>query len=105
MVPIPDAIKHIDVEDGQILGTLSRTDVVAAQTPQVFRATVLRRAHAAFAAAGSSGPAPDDAAMVEGMGGRVVTVPGERTAIKITYPEDLLLAEALVRSTTDPRPT
>lgn len=98
VVPIPDSVKRVDVEAGRVLRTLSRTDVVAAQTPQVFRAAVLRRAHAAFAAAGSPGSAPDDAAMVEGIGGRVVTVPGERVAMKITYPEDLVMAEALARS-------
>ena len=98
VVPIPDAIKRLDVEDGRVLTTLSRADVVAAQTPQVFRAAVLRRAHAAFEVAGSFGSAPDDAAMVEGIGGRVLTVPGERAAMKITYPEDLVMAEALARS-------
>lgn len=98
VVPIPDSIKRLDPEEGQVLRTLSRTAVMGAQTPQVFRAPVLRRAHATFADGASSGPAPDDAALIEGIGGRVVTVPGDRAAMKITYPEDLVLAEALVRS-------
>ena len=98
VVPISDSIKRIRAEDGRVLTTLSRTDVLGAQTPQVFRASALRRAHAAPAAAESYGPAPDDAAMVEAVGGRVVTVAGDRAAMKITYPEDLLVAEALVRT-------
>ncbi len=98
VVPIPDSIKRLNVGEGRVLRTLSRTAVMGAQTPQVFRAPVLRRAHAAFAAGPPSDRAPDDAALIEGIGGRVVTVPGDRAAMKITYPEDLVLAEALVRS-------
>ena len=103
VVPIVDAIKRIETEDRRILETLSRTDVVVAQTPQVFRAEVLRRAYATATSAGSPDSVPDDATMVERVGGRVVTVPGEREAMKITYPEDLILAEALVGGRPDRR--
>lgn len=96
VVPIPDSIKAVDGESGQVLSTLSRRQVVAAQTPQVFRAAALRRAHRSFRGSDLPDPAPDDAAMVESIGGRVVTVPGDRLAMKITYPEDLLIAEALL---------
>ena len=95
VMPFSDSIKRVRGSDGRVLSTLSRTDVMGAQTPQVFRASVLRRAHAVSAATASPGPAPDDAAMVEGIGGRMATVPGDRAAMKITHPEDLLLAEAL----------
>ena len=98
VVSIPDSIKHIDPETGHVLSTFSRTRVLAAQTPQVFRAAILRRAHRSFRASDSPGSAPDDAAMVQSVGGRVVTVRGDRLAMKITYPEDLLIAEALLRS-------
>ena len=96
VAPIPDSIKHVDEESGRVLSTLSRRQVLAAQTPQVFRADVLRQAHSSFRGSDFPGPAPDDAAMVERIGGRVVTVPGDRLAMKITYPEDLLIAEALL---------
>ena len=57
---------------------------MAVQTPQAFRADVLRRAHAT----GADGT--DDAALVEQLGGAVVaTVPGEAWNLKITTPEDL----------------
>ena len=99
---IPDAIKRLDGEDARVSETLSRAYVVAAQTPQVFCAAVLRRAHQTFATRCLSVPPADDAAMVEEIGGRVVAVPGDRAAMKITYPEDLLLAEALLRRLSDP---
>ena len=53
------------------------------QTPQAFRADVLRRAHA------EGGDGTDDAALVERLGGRVVVVPGEPWNRKITEPDDL----------------
>ena len=96
VVSIPDSIKHVDRESGRLLGTLSRRQMLAAQTPQVFRADTLRRAHRCFRASDFPGSAPDDAAMVEAVGGRVVTVPGDRRAMKITYPDDLLVARALL---------
>lgn len=98
VVSIPDALKRIDAGNGRVVGSLSRTSVVAAQTPQVFRAGILRRAHALAAESQWPGAIPDDAAMVERIGGRVVTTPGDRAAMKITYPEDLAMAEALVRA-------
>lgn len=98
VVSIPDALKRIDTGKGRVVGGLSRANVVAAQTPQVFRAGILRRAHALASESGWSAPIPDDAAMVERIGGRVVTAPGDRAAMKITYPEDLAMAEALVRA-------
>ena len=97
VLPFPDSIKRVRAADGRVLATLSRTDVLGAQTPQVFRASVLRRAHASAAGAGPTGRAPDDAAMVEAIGGRVVSVAGDRAAMKITYPEDLHAAEAMLR--------
>lgn len=94
VVPIADALKRVDTDRVRILDSIDRRDVACAQTPQVFRAGVLRRAHAHHAA----GDAPhDDAGMVEALGGRVLAVTGERSAMKITYPEDLVLVEALLR--------
>ena len=95
VVPIPDAVKRRNTADGLILEDLERTEAAAAQTPQVFRAAVLRRAHAARGE-GSPARASDDAAMVAQIGGRVGTVPGDRAAMKITYPEDLARAEAFL---------
>ena len=63
--------------------TLDRTTLVSVQTPQAFRAEVLRAAHA------SGDDATDDAALVEAHGGRVVVVAGDPLNLKITVPADL----------------
>ncbi len=78
------------VEAGKIRATVSRTDLVAATTPQAFRAGILRKGLAK-----EGGPeATDDAELVERTGGEVTVVLTSRWNIKITYPEDLAWAEA-----------
>jgi 2-C-methyl-D-erythritol 4-phosphate cytidylyltransferase len=86
-LPVPDTVKR--VEDGRVVETISRDDLVAVQTPQAFRTDVLRAAHTTAA------DATDDAALVEAAGGRVVVVPGERANLKVTTPADLVVAAAL----------
>ncbi|MDE0708989.1 MAG: IspD/TarI family cytidylyltransferase [bacterium] len=93
VLPVADALKRVDADGDRIVDTIDRQGVACAQTPQVFRADVLRRAHAHHA----EGAPPDDASMVEALGGRVMAVAGERSAMKVTYPEDLMLAEAFLR--------
>ena len=81
-MPVTDTIKVVDAA-GAVVATPDRSSLVAVQTPQAFRADVLRRAHAR----GDDGT--DDAALVERLGGRVVIVPGEPWNRKITEPDDL----------------
>jgi 2-C-methyl-D-erythritol 2,4-cyclodiphosphate synthase/2-C-methyl-D-erythritol 4-phosphate cytidylyltransferase len=88
-VPVSDTIKQVD-EAGAVVGTPARSGLRAVQTPQAFRADVLRRAHAGV------GEATDDAALVEAAGGRVVVVAGEEHNRKITDPNDLRLARQQV---------
>jgi len=91
-VPPSDTIKEVD-GDGNVMGTLNRSTLVAVQTPQAFRAGVLRRAHE------QAGPgATDDAMLVEALGGRVLVVPGDTRNLKITAPDDLGAAERLLAS-------
>jgi 2-C-methyl-D-erythritol 4-phosphate cytidylyltransferase len=73
-------------------GVVDRSDLVAAQTPQAFRADGLRQAHA------GEPEATDDAGPVESLGGRVVLVDGEPNNLKITTASDLLVAAALAAS-------
>jgi 2-C-methyl-D-erythritol 4-phosphate cytidylyltransferase len=87
-VPVADTIKR--VRDGRVVETLDRGELVAVQTPQAFRADVLRRAHATGA------EATDDAALVEAVGGQVVIVAGEVSNAKITTVADLAWARELV---------
>jgi 2-C-methyl-D-erythritol 4-phosphate cytidylyltransferase len=86
-VPVTDTIKVIDA-GGRVTATPARDSLVAAQTPQAFRAEVLRRAHAD----GAEGT--DDAFVVEQLGGVVLVVPGEADNRKVTHPDDLAWAEA-----------
>ena len=92
-VPPSDTIKAVD-ESGRVTDTLDRTTLVAVQTPQVFRAAVLRQAHDA-----ASTGATDDAMLVEALGGTVLVVPGEPGNLKITDPGDLQAAERLLAAT------
>lgn len=92
-IPVVDTIKRvrIDPAGGLVVGaTLDRSELMAVQTPQAFRADVLHRAHA------DASDATDDAALVEALGGRVVIVAGETTNIKITGPDDLAVASVLL---------
>ena len=88
VVPVRDTIKRIS--DDRVVETVSRADLVSVQTPQGFELGALRAAHDAF-----DGDATDDAGMVEATGGVVAIVDGDPLNIKVTYPEDLTLAEAL----------
>lgn len=86
-VPVVDSIKQVGA-DGRVVKSLDRTTLVAVQTPQVFRYELLANAHRR----GSSG-ATDDASLVE-ESHPVWVVPGERSNIKITTPEDFAWAAA-----------
>ena len=81
-VAVTDTIKVVGAS-GEVVATPDRASLVAVQTPQAFRADVLRRAHA------GGDETTDDAALIERLGGRVVTVPGEAWNRKITAPDDL----------------
>jgi len=84
-IPVSDTVKRIDA-DGVVVDTPPRAALVAVQTPQAFRASILRAAHA------SGREATDDAALVEICGGRVVVVAGEHTNRKITRLDDFAWA-------------
>ena len=85
--PAVDTLKV--VEDGVIVGTPDRRVFWNAQTPQVFRAGIYRRAHAAALSDGFVGT--DDSSLIERLGGRVLVVEGTRDNIKLTVPEDYLM--------------
>jgi 2-C-methyl-D-erythritol 4-phosphate cytidylyltransferase len=89
VLPVRDTIKR--VEGDLVMTTLTREGLVTVQTPQAFRRSVLWEAHA-----GSDRDAPDDAALVEQAGGKVAVVEGDPRNLKITYAEDLRIAEALL---------
>lgn len=92
-LPVWDTLKRV-ADSGCIEATLPRERVWMAQTPQAFRADLLRTAHAHARREGVLGT--DDASLVERIGAAVHMVPGSPSNIKITTAEDLALAEALL---------
>lgn len=92
--PAVDTLKEVDAE-GRIVGTPDRARIWHAQTPQVFPASLLLAAYRMASERNISNT--DDAALVEEIGGEVVMVPGSPRNLKITQPEDLLLAELFLR--------
>lgn len=90
-LPVPDTIKRVD-DQGIVVETPPRDELRAVQTPQGFRRDILVAAHAG--AAGDA--ATDDAALVERLGYPVLVVPGDPAAAKITVPEDLERAAAVL---------
>ena len=86
-----DTMKEVD-GGGGIIGTVDRSSLWRAHTPQVFPAALLREAYE------HAGPgATDDAALVERMGADVRMVDGGAWNLKVTRPDDLPVAEALLR--------
>jgi 2-C-methyl-D-erythritol 4-phosphate cytidylyltransferase len=85
-IPVTDTVK--EVERGDVVRTPDRGRLWAAQTPQVFRADVLRRV--------SGSDATDDASLVEAIGGRVRVVEGTPENLKVTTPLDVRIAEMLL---------
>jgi 2-C-methyl-D-erythritol 4-phosphate cytidylyltransferase len=93
-MPVTDTLKR--VESGGIAATMPRADLWHAQTPQVFARDLLIRAHSEAMRQGIS--VTDDAYLVERLGIKVQVVEGSSLNLKITTPDDLTMAEALVQS-------
>lgn len=91
--PTIDTLKI--VEDGAIAGTPDRRVFWNAQTPQVFRTGIYRRAQESAMADGFVGT--DDSSLIERLGGRVLVVEGKRDNIKLTVPEDYTLLASAVK--------
>ncbi|MBO5637728.1 MAG: 2-C-methyl-D-erythritol 4-phosphate cytidylyltransferase [Acidaminococcaceae bacterium] len=93
-VPVKNTIKVTD-SDGYVVSTLERSSLCAVQTPQIFEVNILRKAYAylkehPFAVT-------DDASLAEAAGYPVAVAEGSYENIKVTTPEDLLLAEEILR--------
>jgi len=88
-LPVADTVKR---EAGETIVTAPRDGLWRAQTPQAFRISALNLAYAAW----RDDAAPtDDAGVIEASGGRVRIVPGDPMLMKLTYPEDFMMAEQL----------
>lgn len=99
-LPVADTLKRVGPAEGAalpIVGTPVRQEFRRIQTPQGFRWDLIVRAHRAARARASAEDtaATDDAALVEALGERVVVVPGDERAFKVTTPLDLRLARVV----------
>lgn len=92
VAPVTDTIK--EVADGKIVGTIDRAKLRRALTPQCFRYEILRRA---FAENEIGDAATDECFLVESLGCEIAVVEGSARNIKVTTPEDFILAESLLR--------
>lgn len=98
-IGVIDTVKEVDHAPSgagkisRVVRTLDRGRLVCVQTPQAFRASVLREAH------GSRVEATDDASLLEWLGYEVRVVPGDPNNLKITTPQDLQYAEYLLDRT------
>ena len=91
-LPASETIKEV-TEGNEVVRTVDRRRLWTIQTPQCFEFSLILRAHEEARKAGFRGT--DDASLVERLGVPVRVVPGSRFNIKITTPEDLVMAEAL----------
>ena len=92
-VPIKDTVKIID-EEKNVISTPKRSSLWITQTPQAFKVKVLTKAH--LEANNDNFLGTDDASLVERMGVSVKMVDGDYKNFKITTPEDLVAAEAMI---------
>ncbi|PZU75140.1 MAG: bifunctional 2-C-methyl-D-erythritol 4-phosphate cytidylyltransferase/2-C-methyl-D-erythritol 2,4-cyclodiphosphate synthase [Brevundimonas sp.] len=91
VLPVADSLRQ--GQDGRMAGVVERDGLWRAQTPQAFRRGVIEAAYAAWPADETP---TDEAVVVDRHGGRVVLVEGDPRLMKLTYPEDFAMAEALL---------
>lgn len=93
VIPVVDAVDSYRVVDGDESKVISRSQLRIVQTPQVFRSDILRRAYEQEFDARFT----DDATVVESLGVKITLFDGERSNIKLTTPEDMIYAEAMLQ--------
>ena len=89
--PVTDTLKRAG-QDRVVSGGVARDNLYTMQTPQIFARDLLERAYAAVAEEKLS--VTDEVSAVEHLGEKVLLVPNDDWNVKITYPRDLLLAQA-----------
>ena len=92
VIPVVDAVDSYRMVEGDDSKVVSRSSLRIVQTPQVFRSDILRRAYEQEFDARFT----DDATVVESLGVKIRLFKGERSNIKLTTPEDMVYAEAML---------
>lgn len=92
VIPVVEAVDSYRVVEGESNEVIPRSKLRIVQTPQLFRADILRRAYTQ-----EYNPRfTDDATVVESLGVKITLIEGERSNIKLTTPEDMVYAEAMI---------
>jgi len=91
--PITNTLKRADGKC-VVTGGIARENLFAMQTPQIFARELIEKGYAAVAA--NNVAVTDEVSAVEQVGAKVVLLPNEEWNVKITYPRDLLLAQAVL---------
>jgi len=99
--PIVATLKK--VENGKIIETVDRKGLYEAQTPQVFKKDLLKKAYANLSKLDKS-KISDDSQLVESLGHKVAIVETDSSNIKITTKADIAIAEAIIKSRPKPKP-
>lgn len=92
VIPVVDAVDSYRVVEGESNEVIPRSKLRIVQTPQVFRSDILRRAYQQP----YDSRFTDDATVVESLGIKITLIEGERSNIKLTTPEDMIYAEAMI---------
>ena len=93
VIPVVDAVDSYRVVEGESNEVIPRSKLRIVQTPQVFRSDILRRAYQQP----YDSRFTDDATVVESLGIKITLIEGERSNIKLTTPEDMIYAEAMIK--------
>lgn len=99
--PVTDTVKKAPGD--VIVETIDRTNLYRAQTPQVFKSDLLRKAYKTVANF-EKGALSDDSQLVEAIGEKVAIVETDESNIKITTKSDIAMAEAIIKSRPKPKP-
>ena len=94
-VPCVDTMKQVN-QEGVVIGSVDRSSVVRVQTPQVFDADLIKGALSR--AVEKNLPLTDDCSAMEMMGVKTYVVEGDASNIKLTEPDDMILAEAILKN-------
>ena len=95
VVPVVPVVDTLAVDAGETVDAIvDRANIVSIQTPQAFERQLVLRAHRKAYADGLN--SSDDGSLVLALGEKVKTIPGERTNMKITYAEDVAIAEEIL---------
>jgi 2-C-methyl-D-erythritol 4-phosphate cytidylyltransferase/2-C-methyl-D-erythritol 2,4-cyclodiphosphate synthase len=92
-IPVRETLAH--VKEGVMTGVVPRQSILSVQTPQSFWTAALKDSHARAVSEGIT-EATDDAQLAANYGYKVVPIQGDARNMKVTYPEDFELAEALI---------